>query len=54
MTSELRKIAAAKREFRRRQTALPVAEKLRRLDALRERELAIRAARKTGRRAPEK
>jgi hypothetical protein len=37
MTSELRKIIAAKREFRRHQAALPIAEKLRRLDDLWER-----------------
>ena len=48
MTPELRKIVKAKRAFRRRQAALPIAEKLRLLDQLRERELAIAAARRRG------
>jgi hypothetical protein len=41
----MRKIVRAKRAFRRRQAALPIAEKLRLLDELRERALAIAAAR---------
>jgi hypothetical protein len=40
--TDLQKMVAGKRGFRMRLAALPVAEKLRMLDALRERELAIR------------
>ena len=42
MTFDLQKIIESKRALRRNLAALPVAEKLRMLDALRERELAIR------------
>jgi len=47
MSFDLEKIYAGKRAFRRELAARPIAEKLRMLDALRERELAIR-----GRSAP--
>jgi hypothetical protein len=42
MSFDLQKILASKRALRRNLAARPVAEKLRLLDALRERELAIR------------
>ena len=42
MSFDLRKILESKRALRRNLAARPVAEKLRLLDALRERELAIR------------
>ena len=42
MTFDLQKILESKRALRRNLAARPVAEKLRMLDALRERELAIR------------
>lgn len=42
MSFDLQKILASKRALRRNLSARPVAEKLRLLDALRERELAIR------------
>ena len=42
MTFDLAKILQSKREFRERLAARPIAEKLAMLDALRERELAIR------------
>jgi hypothetical protein len=42
MTPLIQRILDSKRALRRELTALPVAEKLRMLDALRERELAIR------------
>ena len=42
MSFDLQKIIESKRALRRKLAALPVAEKLRMLDALRERELAIR------------
>jgi len=42
MNPDLQKIFDGKRALRRELAALPVAEKLRMLDALRERELAIR------------
>jgi len=42
MTFDLQKIIESKRALRRKLAALPVAEKLRMLDALRESELAIR------------
>jgi hypothetical protein len=42
MTFDLQKIIESKRAMRRKLAALPVAEKLRMLDALREREVAIR------------
>jgi hypothetical protein len=45
MTTDLHKILESKRSFRRELAARPVAEKLRMLDAMRERELAIRAGR---------
>jgi hypothetical protein len=42
MSFDLQKILESKRAFRRDLAARPIAEKLRILDALRERELAIR------------
>jgi hypothetical protein len=42
MKFDLERISESKREFRRRLAARPIAEKLRLLDALRERTLAIR------------
>jgi hypothetical protein len=42
MTFDLSKILQSKREFRQRLAARPIAEKLAILDALREREIAIR------------
>lgn len=42
VTFDLQKIIEDKRALRRNLAALPIAEKLRMLDALRERELAIR------------
>ncbi len=42
MSFDLRKILESKRALRRDLAALPVAEKLRMLDAMHERELAIR------------
>jgi hypothetical protein len=42
MGFDLQKIIESKRALRRKLAALPVAEKLRMLNALRERELAIR------------
>jgi hypothetical protein len=42
MSFDLQKILESKRAFRRDLAARPIAEKLRMLDALRERELAIR------------
>jgi len=42
MNFDLQKILVSKRAFRRDLAARPIAEKLRLLDALRERELAIR------------
>jgi hypothetical protein len=42
MNPDLRKILESKRALRRDLAARPIAEKLRMLDALRERELAIR------------
>ena len=42
MSSDLQKILESKRAFRRELAARPIAEKLRMLDALCERELAIR------------
>ena len=44
MSFDLEKILESKRALRRQLAARPVAEKLRMLDALRERELAIRAS----------
>ena len=45
MTFDLQKIFESKRKIRRELAMLPIEEKLRLLDALRERELAIRAGR---------
>jgi hypothetical protein len=42
MTFDLAKILKSKRDYRRQLAARPIAEKLAMLDALRERELAIR------------
>ena len=42
MSFDLQKVFASKRAFHRDLAARPIAEKLRMLDALRERELAIR------------
>ena len=44
MTSPLQKILDSKRAMRRELAARPIAEKLRMLDAMREREVAIREA----------
>jgi len=44
MSLDLQKILESKRALRRNLAARPVAEKLRMLDALRERELAIRGS----------
>jgi hypothetical protein len=44
MSFDLQKILESKRALRRQLAARPVAEKLRMLDALRERELAIRGS----------
>ena len=43
MTLDLQRILESKRALRRELAARPIAEKLRMLDAMRERELAIRA-----------
>ena len=45
MTFDLDKIAASKRAMREKLRTLPIAEKLRLLDAMHEREIAIRGAR---------
>ena len=47
MNAHLLKITQSKRESRRNLAALPVAEKLRLLDAMRERAIAIRGATET-------
>jgi hypothetical protein len=52
MRFDLERIGESKREFRRRLAARPIAEKLRLLDSLRERILAIRRGSNTG--APRK
>lgn len=44
MSFDLQKILESKRAFRRDLAARPVAEKLRMLDSMRERELAIRGS----------
>jgi len=44
MTASLQKILESKRALRRELATRPIAEKLRMLDAMRERELAIRSA----------
>ena len=41
MTFDIQKILESKREFRRKLAALPIGEKLRLLDALRERQLTL-------------
>jgi hypothetical protein len=46
MSFDLERILASKRALRRNLAARPIAEKLRMLDALRERALAIRASTK--------
>ena len=46
MTFDFAKILQSKREFRKRLAARPIAEKLALLDALRDRMLAIRQARR--------
>jgi len=43
MTHDWRKVQESKRELRRRLAALPVAEKLRMLEDLRERTMALKA-----------
>jgi len=48
MTFDLAKILESKRAFRQRLAARPIAEKLAMLDAMRERELAIRRRGRTG------
>jgi hypothetical protein len=47
MSFDLTRILQSKREFRQRLAARPIAEKLAMLDALRERELAIRPVQST-------
>ena len=47
MSFDLQKILESKRAFRRDLAARPIEEKLRMLDALRERELAIRGRKQT-------
>ena len=42
MSEELKRIIESKREYRIRLASLPIAEKLRMLEALRDRQLAIR------------
>lgn len=42
MTFDLQRIVESKRAYRRRLASLPIGEKLRMLDVLRERQLAIR------------
>jgi hypothetical protein len=44
MSLDLQKILESKRDLRRKLAARPVGEKLRMLDAMRERELAIRGS----------
>ena len=44
MKAHLERIGESKREFRRRAAARPIGEKLRMLDALRERTLTLRRA----------
>jgi hypothetical protein len=51
MTFDLQKILESKRAYRQSLAALPIAEKLRILDALRERALAIRGETEAGRNA---
>jgi hypothetical protein len=51
MTFDLQKILQSKNEFRRRAAALPVAEKLRILDGLRERIVSLRSSGISGRTA---
>ena len=46
MSSSLQKILESKRARRRELSSLPIAEKLRMLDAMREREIAFRGAKK--------
>ena len=48
MTIDLTKILESKRALRREQMALPVAEKLRMLEAMRERGTVIRGAARAG------
>jgi len=48
MTPDLPRIRESKRAFRRQLAERPIAEKLRMLDALRQRTLAIRRASKSG------
>ncbi len=52
MTFAIREILKSKQALRRRLAAMPFAEKLRLLDALRERALTIEAARKSQRLKP--
>lgn len=52
MSSSLQKILESKRALRRELATRPVAEKLRMLEAMRERTIAIRAAGEETRRAP--
>jgi hypothetical protein len=51
MTFDLESISKSKRAFRRRLAQAPIAEKLRMLDALRERALVIRSARGSSKKA---
>jgi hypothetical protein len=52
MTFEMREILKSKQAFRRRLATMPIAEKLRLLDELRERTLTIIASRKSQPRRP--
>ena len=52
MTFEMREILKSKQAFRRRLATMPIAEKLRLLDELRERILTIIASRKSQPRCP--
>jgi hypothetical protein len=55
MSSELEAILESKRKLRRKLAAMPIGDKLRMLDALRERHMEIkRAAEKAGLRPPAK
>jgi hypothetical protein len=51
MTFDLQKILKSKTEFRRRAAALPIAEKLRILDGLRERIVLLKSSTISGRTA---
>ena len=52
MNFDFEKVWQSKREYRKKLASLPIAEKLRMLDAMRERALAIRKAKWIDARAP--